>query len=78
MTPLFTYISFSGIDDEQLVKDLESKLPSLPIEYWTKHKNVAPKKSGCAKYPSIFELEFNNIYWQTLKTTNGEYIESLK
>ncbi|XP_050069299.1 uncharacterized protein LOC126557535 [Anopheles maculipalpis] len=61
------------IDDEQLVRDVESRLPSLPIAYWSKHKNVVQKKASCARYPSIFELEFNNIYWQTLRSSNGTF-----
>lgn len=65
------------MDDDQLVQDVESRLPSLPIAYWNKHKNAAPPKgeaaNKCAKYPSIFELEFNNIYWQTLRSSNGTF-----
>ncbi|XP_062713350.1 uncharacterized protein LOC134290268 [Aedes albopictus] len=61
------------IDDEQLVRDVESRIPSLPIAYWSKHKNAVQKKAACAKYPSIFELEFNNIYWQTLRSSNGTF-----
>ncbi|KAG4078302.1 hypothetical protein HA402_013012 [Bradysia odoriphaga] len=62
------------MDDESLVKDVASRIPSLPIEYWSKYKNVYQNKSStCAKYPSIFELEFNNIYWQTLRTSNGTF-----
>lgn len=62
------------MDDESLVKDVASRIPSLPIAYWSKYKNVSQKKSStCAKYPSIFELEFNNIYWQTLRTSNGTF-----
>lgn len=56
------------------MRDVESRLPSLPISYWNKYKNFTQKKSStCAKYPSIFELEFNNIYWQTLRTSNGTF-----
>lgn len=62
------------MDDEQLVRDVESRLPSLPIAYWSKNKNFLQQKSStCAKYPSIFELEFNNIYWQTMRTSNGTF-----
>ncbi|XP_055380469.1 uncharacterized protein LOC129611370 [Condylostylus longicornis] len=64
----------SNMDDDQLVHDVESRLPSLPIAYWNKNKNfIQQKSSTCAKYPSIFELEFNNIYWQTMHTTNGTF-----
>lgn len=61
------------MDDDQLVRDVESRLPSLPIAYWSKYKNFSAKKNKCAKYPSIFDLEFNNIYWQTLRTSNGTF-----
>lgn len=58
----------AGVDDEQLVKDVEEKIPSLPIAYWTKHKAIQAqansKTKQCAKYPSIFDLQFNNMYWQ--------------
>lgn len=62
------------MDDESLVRDVENRIPSLPIAYWSKYKNITQKKSAvCAKYPSIFDLEFNNIYWQTLRTSNGTF-----
>lgn len=50
-------------------------MPSLPIAYWNKYKASAERNysSTCAKYPSIFELEFNNVYWQTLRTSNGTF-----
>lgn len=68
----------TGIDDDQLVRDVEEKLPSLPIAYWTKHKAIQAQANSknskqCAKYPSIFDLHFNNIYWQTLQTSNGTF-----
>lgn len=70
----FSHSFFAGMDDESLVRDVENRIPSLPITYWSKYKNFSQKKSStCAKYPSIFELEFNNIYWQTLRTTNGTF-----
>jgi hypothetical protein len=76
---LFSITSLTGIDDEQLVKDVEEKLPSLPIAYWTKHKSLQVQAANnknskqCAKYPSIFDLHFSNTYWQTLQTTNGTF-----
>lgn len=55
------------------MKDVEEKLPSLPIAYWTKHKAIQAqansKTKQCAKYPSIFDLHFNNIYWQVRHQT---------
>lgn len=50
------------------------RFPSLPIAYWSKQKDAPPKKSStCAKFPSIFDLEFNNNFWQTLRSSNGTF-----
>jgi hypothetical protein len=43
-----------AIDDEQLVRDIEQQLPSLPIAYWTKHKAIQAQANSknakqCAK-----------------------------
>ncbi|XP_011305959.1 uncharacterized protein [Fopius arisanus] len=64
--------------DDEIVNEIEKRLPSLPLAYWMKSSAIKPpnqaKSSGCvAKFPSIFDLEFNNIYWQTLKTSNGTF-----
>ena len=68
--------------EEELIQEIEDRLPSLPLAYWNKNskfsgnqnKNSKNKGSGCvAKYPSIYDLEFNNIYWQSLKTSNGTF-----
>lgn len=71
----FYALNRPGIDDESLVRDVENRIPSLPIAYWSKYKYFSAKKAdtGCAKYPSIFDLEFNNIYWQTLRSSNGTF-----
>lgn len=61
--------------EPMLVEEIQNRLPSLPIAYWNKNKNknMFYKNESCAKYPSIFELEFNNVYWQTLRTSNGTF-----
>ncbi|XP_075219198.1 uncharacterized protein LOC142323449 [Lycorma delicatula] len=61
--------------EPMLVEEIQQRLPSLPIAYWNKHKNknMFYKNESCAKYPSIFELEFNNVYWQSLHTSNGTF-----
>ncbi|XP_034943371.1 uncharacterized protein [Chelonus insularis] len=67
--------------EQELVKEIESRLPSLPLAYWMKSSNfkstssndTKAKKSCIPRYPSIFELEFNNIYWQTFKSSNGTF-----
>lgn len=64
-----------SLSEANIIEQVQQRLPSLPISYWNKYKNknMFYKNESCAKYPSIFELEFNNIYWQTLRTTNGTF-----
>ncbi|KAJ8890973.1 hypothetical protein PR048_010482 [Dryococelus australis] len=63
------------LTEDQVIQEIQRKLPSLPITFWNQYKNKAMyfKNSSCARLPSIFELEFNNIYWQTLRTSNGTF-----
>uniref|UniRef100_A0A1B6FCX5 Glycosyltransferase family 92 protein n=1 Tax=Cuerna arida TaxID=1464854 RepID=A0A1B6FCX5_9HEMI len=64
-----------SLSEAKIIEKVQQRLPSLPIAYWNKYKNknMFYKNESCAKYPSIFELEFNNIYWQTLHTSNGTF-----
>ncbi|KAK7793902.1 hypothetical protein R5R35_003579 [Gryllus longicercus] len=61
--------------EAMVVEDVQRQIPSLPIAYWSRHKNkpMYYKNESCAKFPSIFELEFNNVYWQVLQSTNGTF-----
>ncbi|KAJ2940151.1 hypothetical protein O0L34_g11716 [Tuta absoluta] len=63
--------------EAELREEAERRLPSLPLKYWYKHKdekNKFYKKKNCAPLPSIYELEFHNTYWQTLRTpANGTF-----
>jgi hypothetical protein len=55
---------------------VQRSLPSLPLVHWSKtakNKVGLSKNATCAKYPSPYELEYNNIYWQTLRTSNGTF-----
>lgn len=55
--------------------EIARTLPRVPVDFWLKNKNrpMFYKNESCAKMPSIFELEFNNVYWQTMHTTNGTF-----
>ncbi|XP_066584794.1 uncharacterized protein [Prorops nasuta] len=67
--------------EEELIQEIEDRLPSLPLSYWTKNSKSPQSKTSKSttgscpglRYPSIFDLEFNNVYWQTLRTTNGTF-----
>jgi len=56
---------------------LQPLIPNLPLVYWFENKDQL-KKSGsknasCAKYPSVYDIHFNNIYWQQTDTSNGTF-----
>ncbi|KAK0167529.1 hypothetical protein PV327_004916 [Microctonus hyperodae] len=68
--------------EEELIEEISNRAPNLPIASWFKINGVKvsgtvdPKKTifGCVpRYPNIFELEYNNIYWQTIRTSNGTF-----
>lgn len=63
-----------SLSEDKLVEDIQKRMPSLPIAYWNKNKNKPMGfNNTCARFPSMFDLEFNNIYWQTLRTSNGTF-----
>jgi len=62
---------------EDLQNKLQSEIPNLPVLYW-KQKNYERKKilnnnSTCVKYPDLYDLHFNNKYWQTTETSDGTF-----
>ncbi|KAL1130258.1 hypothetical protein AAG570_013196 [Ranatra chinensis] len=63
------------IEEQAFLELIQNRLPSLPIIYWNKHrnKNMFYKNESCSKFPSIYDIEFNNIYWQSLSTSNGTF-----
>lgn len=63
-----------ALSDQELAQLLQNKVPNLPIRYWQKLHNITPQKNKtCAKFPNLWDISFNNIYWQTLKTSNGTF-----
>ncbi|XP_078039293.1 uncharacterized protein LOC144471282 [Augochlora pura] len=67
--------------EEELIREIEQRLPSLPLAYWSKNSKYSGGQSksksndSCSnlKYPSIYDIEFNNVYWQTMRTSNGTF-----
>lgn len=63
--------------EDELVREIEEQLPSLPLAYWARAGRLAAKpgetRACAARYPSVFELEFSNVYWQTLRSSNGTF-----
>jgi len=54
---------------------LQAQIPNLPLVYWFENKEnrKKSKNSTCAKYPSVYDIHFNNIYWQQTDTSNGTF-----
>ena len=52
-----------SLSEAMIIEEVQKKLPSLPIAYWNRHKNTSMfyKNESCAKFPSVFDLEFRNI-----------------
>lgn len=67
--------------EEELIEEIEQRIPSLPLAYWNKNSKYPASQSktkgnySCSnlKYPSIYDIEFNNVYWQTMRTGNGTF-----
>ena len=69
----------SGRSEQELIREIEKNIPSLPLGFWSRFGAKQQTKSNQSgnkcrpHYPSIFELEFNNVYWQTLRSSNGTF-----
>lgn len=68
--------------EEELIEEIEQRIPSLPLAYWNKNSKYPGGQAKAAKgnyscsnlkYPSIYDIEFNNVYWQTMQTSNGTF-----
>jgi len=63
------------LSETELVRKLQSQMPNLPLVYWQQNKNKKlGKNKTCAKYPDIYDLHFNNKYWQETVTSNGTFL----
>ena len=61
--------------DLQVFTKLEKKYSNWPLVYLYQNKrNHWHHKNGsnCAKFPQIYELQFNNLYWQEYQHNNGK------
>ena len=46
---------------------LQTILPNLPVFFWQENKEVFSK---CQKVPDVYDLKFNNKYWQVKEAGN--------
>merc|ERR1719264_27993 len=63
------------LSEDDRVKKLQPLMPNLPIVYWqeNKKKKVPKNNTSCTKFPDIYDLHFNNKYWQVLESSNGSF-----
>ena len=63
------------LSDDEEAKKLQPLMPNLPIVYWqqNKKKKVPKNSTGCTKFPDIYDIHFNNKYWQVLESSNGSF-----
>ena len=59
--------------DKEVLRDLERQLPNFPLLYLLDKKGYHYKNKTCAKFPTIYDININNIYWQETDTSNGTF-----
>ncbi|CAG0924224.1 unnamed protein product [Notodromas monacha] len=66
---------FNLTDEETLIR-MEAEVPNVPVKFWRsveKKLHTMQKGGNCAQMPNIFELAFENLVWQQVKTSNGTF-----
>ncbi|CAG7815136.1 unnamed protein product [Allacma fusca] len=81
-----TTFRYPWSDEEPLVDKETRSIEDLILEAAATIRNIPPppfilakdkdgpkffRNSSCARFPTIYDLEFSNTYWQTLRTSNG-------
>ena len=59
--------------DKEVLAELEKQLPNFPLTYLLDKKGYHYKNKTCAKFPTIYDIHVNNMYWQETDTSNGTF-----
>lgn len=60
----------SSLSEDESIAEMQKSLSNFPIEFWYRNKNKSMKMNKtCALFPSLLDIEYNNNYWQTLRTS---------
>jgi len=56
----------------EIVRKAQEAVPTFPLAFWEQHKNenLYYHNSSCARFPDLYRLRVNNLYWQIFSTTN--------
>ena len=65
-------------EEVDVVRELADQLPNLPLVYLHANKGKnwhlqKGNKTSCAKFPTLWDLHINNLYWQETETSNGTF-----
>lgn len=61
-------------DEEDMAPFIQQRVPNVPFEFWLREKaKIYGKNHTCAFYPSVFDIKFNNNYWQMFRSSNGTF-----
>ena len=71
--PFITLDGSKQSSERELVSELERKLPNLPLLYLYDQNRHVNKNKTCGRLPALYDIHFNNIYWQETSTTNGTF-----
>ena len=63
--------------DEELLEAIKEQ-PNIPLAYLNSVGGEGDsaaifRSRSCAKMPKLWDLHFNNLYWQKVKTSNGTF-----
>ncbi|XP_063854098.1 uncharacterized protein LOC135096507 isoform X2 [Scylla paramamosain] len=71
---LFTAMVAADAGEKEQLARIVRRIPNVPLSYTLGNKPVKnAKDKKCSKYPTLYDIQFNNIYWQVLHTTNGTF-----
>ena len=62
-----SFISSTEENETSVLGMLQTLLPNLPVFFWQQNKEIFSK---CQKVPDIYDLKFNNKYWQVKEAGN--------
>uniref|UniRef100_A0A131YJ70 Glycosyltransferase family 92 protein n=1 Tax=Rhipicephalus appendiculatus TaxID=34631 RepID=A0A131YJ70_RHIAP len=50
-----------------------SNMSNIPRAYWENGRKPPISSKSCVKFPELYDLAFNNLYWQKLSAKNGTF-----
>lgn len=62
------------VSEDAVFEEIKKELPNIPSAYLeTNSKLPMGFNRTCARFPELLDLEFDNLYWQIARTSNGTF-----